>query len=83
MTALFALFGPLSVLVTFAPEHFLGISGPKAGSTLPGQVIGWLWDLVIAFLLIELIYVVVPNQRVRPLHVWRGALVAALLLWSV
>ncbi len=81
MTVLFAILGPLSVLVTFAPERFLwSINGLQAPPTRLGQVIGWLCGAVIAFLLIELIYVVVPNQRVRPQDVWRGALAAALLL---
>lgn len=80
MTILFALLGPLSVLVAFEPERFLGLSGPKGTATTLGHVIGWLAGMLIAFCLIELIYVVVPNQRVRPQDVWRGALVAALLL---
>jgi YihY family inner membrane protein len=81
MTILFAVLGPLSVLVTLAPERVLGgISGPTMAATTLGHVIGWLCGLVIAFCLIELIYVVVPHQRVRPQEVWRGALVAAFLL---
>jgi YihY family inner membrane protein len=81
MTVLFAILGPLSVLVTFAPESLLGsIGGPKATPTTSGHVVGWLCGMVIAFLLIELIYVVVPNKRVRPQDVWGGALVATLLL---
>ncbi|HLV97770.1 MAG TPA: YihY/virulence factor BrkB family protein [Ktedonobacterales bacterium] len=81
MTILFAVLGPLSVLVTFAPEHFLlPLGGLHALSTPVGKVIGWVCGTVIAFLLIELIYVVVPNQRVRPQDVWRGASVAAVLL---
>jgi membrane protein len=81
MAVLFAILGPLSVLLTFAPEHLLGsLAGTRAASTTTNHVIGWLCGTIIAFLLIELIYVVVPNQRVRPQDVWKGALVAALLL---
>ncbi|HEY7349363.1 MAG TPA: YihY/virulence factor BrkB family protein [Ktedonobacterales bacterium] len=81
MTVLFAVLGPLSVLVTFAPQRFLGsIGGLQASPTTIGHVVGWLCGTIIAFLLIEFIYVVVPNQRVRPQDVWGGALVAALLL---
>lgn len=81
MTVLFAVLGPLSVLVTFAPEFILGaIGGPEAHASILGRVIGWLCGMLIAFCLIELIYVVVPHQRIHPQDVWRGALVAALLL---
>ena len=44
------------------------------------HLIGSFFGAVIAFLLLELIYVVVPNQRVRFREAWGGALVAALLL---
>jgi len=81
MTFLFAILGPLSVLVTIAPTHLLAsLGGPQTSSTFFSHVIGWLCGLLIAFLLIELIYIVVPNQRVRPGAVWGGAMVAALLL---
>jgi YihY family inner membrane protein len=81
MTILFAALGPLSVLVTFAPEHFLlPLAGLHALSSPIGKIIGWLCGTAIAFLLIELIYVVVPNQRVQLQDVWRGAGLAAVLL---
>ncbi len=81
MTILFAILGPLSVLVTIAPTRLLAsLGGPQTSSDFFSHLIGWLFGLIIAFLLIELIYVVVPNQRVRPGAVWGGAMVAALLL---
>jgi YihY family inner membrane protein len=81
MTILFAVLGPLSVLVTFAPQYILGTTDEsRTAPTTLGHVIGWLCGIVIAFCLIALIYIVVPHQRVKLRDIWRGALVATLLL---
>ncbi len=81
MTALFAVLGPLSVLVTIIPARLLeALGGPHPPSDILSRLAGSLFGIIIGFLLLELIYVVVPNQRVRPGEVWCGALVAALLL---
>jgi membrane protein len=81
MTALFAVLGPLSVFAAIVPERLLAaLGGPQPKSDVTSHLIGSLCGAVIAFLLLELIYVVVPNQRIRFRDVWGGALVSALLL---
>ena len=81
MTVLFAVLGPLSVMVVVIPERLLeAAGGPHITSPLLSRLIGSACGLVIAFVLLELIYVVVPNQQVRLKDVWVGALVAAVLL---
>jgi membrane protein len=81
MTVLFAVLGPLSVLITIAPGRLLAPIGVHRTASSPvSSLIGWIGGAIVAFLLIELIYIVVPNQHMRPGEVWRGALVAALLL---
>jgi membrane protein len=81
MTALFVVLAPLSVAVTVVPERLLeALGGPQTSSSVVSHLIGSLIGAIIAFFLLELIYVVVPNQRVRAKDVWGGALVAALLL---
>ncbi len=81
MTVLFAVLAPLSVLATLAPERLLSsLGGSQISSGLIRGVVGWVLGTIIAFLLIELIYTIVPNQRVLPGEVWIGALIAAILL---
>lgn len=81
MTALFAALAPLSVFVAIVPERLLAaLGGPQPKSDVTSHLIGSFCGAIIAFLLLEIIYVVVPNQRARFRDVWGGALVAALLL---
>ena len=81
MVALFVLLGPLSLLATVVPESLLQAFGlPPSSSVIWSHVIGSLVGAGITFLLLELIYIVVPNQPVHPKDVWGGAVVAALLL---
>ncbi len=81
MTVLFAVLAPLSALATLAPERLLSsLGGSQISSGLIRGVVGWVLGTIIAFLLIELIYTIVPNQRVLPGEVWIGALIAAILL---
>jgi YihY family inner membrane protein len=81
MAALFTLLAPLSVMLSIAPAHLLGLARhTQTSSSLPGYLVGSLFGTLVTFLLLVLIYVIVPHQRVRFRDVWKGALVAALLL---
>ncbi len=83
-------FGMVLILTVLLPVSLAAASLVTAGSDefrtlLPrslGRVltfVGPITSLIVLWLLFLAIYVVVPNVRVRPRYVWRGALVAAIL----
>jgi membrane protein len=77
---------PLSFISTI----FLSAATTTLGKILPisaggpiGLLIGFAASYAALFLLFLAIYLVVPNLPVTWRHVWRGALIAALVLWIV
>src|SRR5262249_38222276 len=54
------------------------LSGPIIGLLL--QLVGLAVSVLVALVLFAAIYVVVPNRPLRPKEVWKGTLVAAVLL---
>jgi YihY family inner membrane protein len=81
MAALFTVLGPLSLMLSVAPAHLLGLARhTSTSSSLPGYLVGALCGTLVTFLLLMLIYMIVPAQRVRFGDAWKGALVAPLLL---
>ena len=82
MVFLFAALAPLAVLAATVSGFFPDIAAalghvPDNGVLLAAA--GYVLGAVVSFLLFFLIYVVVPNRRMHPREVWRGALVAAVL----
>jgi membrane protein len=81
MAALFAVLAPFSVLLSVAPAHLLGLARrTPSHSSLAGYAVGFVCGTLVTFLLLVLIYLIVPNQRMHFRHIWKGALVSALLL---
>lgn len=82
MVFLFAVLGPLAVLAATVSGLFPSIAaalGHVPDNALLLSAGGYLVGAGVSFLLFFLIYQVVPNRRMYPSEVWRGALVAALL----
>jgi membrane protein len=82
MVFLFAALAPLAVVAATISGFFPNIAAalghmPDNGVLLAAG--GYLLGAVVSFLLFFLIYAVVPNRRMHPREVWRGALVAAIL----
>jgi membrane protein len=85
-------FGMLLLFIALAPLITLGSVGPAAivralGSNVPhgaggflAQALGLVASAVLAGVLFAAIYLVVPNRRMRPREIWRGTVVAAVLL---
>ncbi len=81
MAAFFAVLAPFSLFLSVAPARLLGLARHTASNpSLAGYAVGFVCGTLVTFLLLVLIYVIVPNQRVRFGQVWKGALVSALLL---
>jgi len=87
MMLLYALLVPLVLATAIVPPALLAIlrsvnaqvlSGPLIGLLL--QVVGLAVSVLVALILFGAIYVVVPNRPLRPKEVWKGTLVAAVLL---
>ncbi len=82
MVFIFALLAPLAVLAAAISGSFHALSallGSVPGLDLILSLGGYVVGVAVAFLLFYLIYLVVPNQPIRPGHAWGGALLAALL----
>lgn len=82
MVFLFAVLAPLAVLAATFSGLFPRLAAalghvPDNGVLLAAG--GYVLGAGVSFLLFFLIYQVVPNRRMHPHEVWRGALVAALL----
>jgi membrane protein len=81
MASLFAVLAPFSVFLSVAPARLLGLARrTPSNPSLAGYTVGFVCGTLVTFLLLVLIYIIVPNQRMRFGQVWKGALVAALLL---
>lgn len=81
MAAFFAVLAPFSLFLSVAPARLLGLARHTTSNpSLAGYAVGFVCGTLVTFLLLALIYLIVPNQRVRFGQVWKGALVSALLL---
>ncbi len=85
MLVVFVILIPIMVFASAAPTIFFSLVGKlPILSNIPGgslifiSVGGILGGFLTSFVLIEIIYVVVPNQRISWRHSWRGAVFAAL-----
>jgi membrane protein len=87
MMLLYAVLVPLVLATSIVPPTLLAIlrslnaqflSGPIVGLLL--QIAGLAISVLVALVLFGAIYVVVPNRPLRPKAVWKGTLVAAVLL---
>ncbi len=84
MLMLYVVLAPIFLLASFVPQAIINaIEQSNAGATVNGlliHLIGLLVAFVVALVLFSVIYIVVPNRRVRLSEVWRGTLLAAGLL---
>lgn len=84
MLLLYAILVPVIFLASILPAAVLNAIGPlPGGSAVTGflvQAAGVVVALLAAFLLFGAIYVVVPNRKVHWNEVWKGTLVASVLL---
>ncbi len=85
MLLLFVVLVPLMVFASSLPALVQSILQATPVSQIPGNgfnfsAIGILTGLVIAWILFEAIYIVVPNQHISFRNSWRGAVVAAVSL---
>ena len=85
MLLLFIILIPLMVFASSIPALVQSILQATPFHLIPGYgftftVIGILTGLVIAWILFEAIYIVVPNQRISFRNSWRGAVFAAVAL---
>ena len=74
---------PVLLLASIVPAALVRVLGTAASSE-PGallvQAAGIALSVIAALILFGVLYLVVPNRRVKPHEIWRGTLVAALLL---
>ena len=85
MLLLFVILIPLMVFASTIPALVQSILRATPVSQIPGNgfiftALGILTALLIAWILFEAIYIVVPNQHIRFRNSWRGAVVAAIAL---
>jgi YihY family inner membrane protein len=85
MLLLFVILIPLMVFASTIPALVQSILRATPVSQIPGNgfiftALGILITLLIAWILFEAIYIVVPNQHIRFRNSWRGAVVAAIAL---
>jgi YihY family inner membrane protein len=82
MLLLFILLVPIMVFASTLPTFVLSLLNSRLMNALPGSGIivragGVLSGLLVAFILFEAIYLLVPNQHSSVGNSWRGALAAA------
>ena len=70
----------LSSIIPAAVVRLLGIAVKNPGAALFVQIGGIGLSVVSALLLFGILYMVVPNRRVWPHEIWKGTVVATLLL---
>jgi len=85
MVLLFVILVPIMVLASSLPAVVFSLLQKTPISQLPGQglllsVSGIVSGLIGAYVLFQVIYMVVPNQKISFRNSWRGAVVAAVLL---
>ena len=85
MVLLFVVLVPIIVLASSLPAVVFALLQKTPMSQLPGQelllsVSGIVSGLIGAYILFQVIYMAVPNQRISFRKSWRGAVVAAVLL---
>jgi membrane protein len=85
MLLLFVILVPLMVFASSIPALVQSILKATPVSQIPGNgfiftALGILTGLIIAWILFEAIYIVVPNQHISFRNSWRGAVVAAVAL---
>jgi YihY family inner membrane protein len=83
MVLLFIVLAPVITLGTAIPAailHTLGLNTHNGVWDYVGLALGVLVSVVVAAVLFAAIYVIVPNRPVRFREIWRGTLVAAVLL---
>ena len=86
MILLFAVLLPVSFVSTLllgSTTTTLGKIMPSAANGPAGVFLGMIASLLALFVLFLSIYLVVPNLPVTWRNAWRGALVAAVLMWIV
>src|ERR1051326_1501141 len=85
MVLLFVILVPIMVLASSLPAIVLSLLQTTPISYLPGQGLflslsGIVSGLIGAYVLFQVIYIVIPNQKISFRKSWRGAVVAAVLL---
>jgi YihY family inner membrane protein len=83
MLLLYVVVIPIMVLSSIVPAalvRFLGIASKNQTAALFVQAAGVGLSVVSALLLFGVLYLIVPNRRVGPGEIWKGTVVATLLL---
>ncbi|HLG78563.1 MAG TPA: YihY/virulence factor BrkB family protein [Ktedonobacteraceae bacterium] len=85
MLLIFAVLIPIMTLASSLPAILLSVLNTLVLSKIPGggfviNVLAILTSVLIAWVLFEAIYIVVPNQHINFKHSWRGAVFAAVAL---
>ena len=83
MLLLYVVVIPIMVLSSIVPAalvRFLGIAAKNQTAALFVQAAGVGLSVVSALLLFGVLYLIVPNRRVGPGEIWKGTVVATLLL---
>ncbi|MGO8950775.1 MAG: YhjD/YihY/BrkB family envelope integrity protein [Ktedonobacterales bacterium] len=83
MLLLYVVIIPIMLLSSIVPPalvRLLGIAAKNPAAALFVQAAGIGLSVVSALLLFGILYMVVPNRRVWPHEIWKGTLVATLLL---
>jgi YihY family inner membrane protein len=76
MLFLFLLLIPLMIIASSTPSILLD-NIPNAGSRFGTYILGFLTSLSITFLLFELIYLLIPNKKMKFKQTWCGSIIAA------
>ncbi|HZO74504.1 MAG TPA: YhjD/YihY/BrkB family envelope integrity protein [Ktedonobacteraceae bacterium] len=85
MLLLFVIIFPIAVVASAAPAFVFSLLQQTSLGQVPGSALvfglgGMLGGLIAWYMLFQVIYLVVPNQRISFRESWLGAVVAAILL---
>lgn len=85
MVLLFVILIPIMVIASIVPTLVFSILQKTSFGLVPGSSIlfsfgGILGGMIASYMLFQVIYIVVPNQKKRFRHSWPGSVVAAILL---